>query len=93
MRVKLRASGRQVTVPSPPAALREGGDATPVNTRRGYYDGAIAGVVSFGPKPTVMPLYVPPPKNPIWVQIPTSIKPTPLLGQQPFKKCRGCGDK
>lgn len=93
MKVKLRASGTKATIPSPPEALREGGDGTPVNSRRNFYDGQVDGVVMFGAPATNVGRYIPPPKNPIWVQIPISIVPTPLLGGQPFRKCRGCGDK
>lgn len=92
MRVKLRAKGKPVVTPTPPAILQShenGGDATPVNSRRERYNGATQGAVSFGPTPNNIGKYVAPPQNPIWVQIPTSIRPTPYLGQQPFTKERG----
>ena len=101
MKIKLRASGKKVSVPSSPSALNgraDGvaspympGDSTPVNSHRGFA-GAAQGTMMVGPAPTNIGKYTPPPKNPIWTNIPTSIKPTPLLGGQPFKKCSECGD-
>ena len=95
MRIKLRAKGKTVPVPTSPAMLQTeamGGDATPVNSRRKAYNGAVQGAVAFGPRPNNIGKYVPPPKNAIWVQVTTTIKPTPFTGQQPFTKCRDCGD-
>lgn len=96
MRVKLRAKGKKVPVPTPPAIqqtqVETGGDATPVNSRRERYNGATQGAVAFGPRPNNIGRYIAPPKNPIWTQVPTTIVPTPFLGQQPWTKpCKGCG--
>lgn len=88
MRVKLRASGRQAIIPTPPPALRMGGDATPVTNRMPFHNGASSGVVHFGPAFVNIGIYIPPPKNPIWAVIPTSIVPTPYTGQQPFRRGR-----
>ncbi len=91
MRIKLRASGQGAIIPTPPKALRMGGDDTPVNSRRGFYDGSLQAGLVVGPPIVNIGNYIPPPKNPIWTPIPTTIVPTPLMGQQPFKKpCKGC---
>jgi hypothetical protein len=89
MRVKLRAKGKKIPVPTPPAILQsaKGGDPTPVPSHGGTVP-STRGTVSFGPRPITIGVYTPPPKNPIWTQIPTSIKPTLLPG---VKACKGCG--
>jgi hypothetical protein len=89
MRIKLRSSGQQITIPAPPKQLFLNGDPTPV-TNRMPFGSPIMGTVQYGPAPTNIGPYIPPPPLPVWTVIPTSIVPTPLTGQQPFKKCRGC---
>lgn len=75
--MKLRASGKKVTVPSPPPALRMGGDATPVNIRRPFYDGVTSPVMYSAPPSNNIGKYTPPPKQAPWVVIPLGIRPTP----------------
>ena len=75
--MKLRAKGKKVTVPSPPAALRIGGDDTPVNSRKPFYGGDPSTTLTAAPPANNIGSYTPPPKNAPWVAIPTSVKPTP----------------
>lgn len=84
MKLKLRVPSNAVeaVVPSPISSKEITGEARPVGTF-----GAKAGnevyVTSIAPAPaTNVGRYVPPPKNPIWTNIPLGIKPT--------KPCSSC---
>ena len=88
MRIKLRAKGQQVVVPTPPKELFLNGDPQPVSNHMRYYGGSPVGTVSFGPSPVNIGAYIPPRPQPIWTVIPSSIVPTPFTGQQPFRRGR-----
>ena len=84
--MKLRAKGRKVTVPTPPAALNgrgaglstsfASGDSTPVNSRREANGRANMNTSAAKPAENIGK-YTAPPKNKPWVDIPSTVKPTP----------------
>ena len=81
-KIRLKASGTEIAVPTPPPAIHYGGEQMPANRRIRVSGAGYVQVVAPSAEGMNVGAYSPPPQNPIWVVIPPTIKPT--------KPCANC---